>query len=247
VSRRRASRFASLPEGVKRRARPLRSAYRRLVFPWVTSARAPVGAPSLGAVDRVLRSAAGTLGLRSPIEGPRRVELGSGQAPHPGYVHIDVDADAPEVDLMARGPRLPIPDSWATDLLAVHVIEHLAPRTLNAALAEWHRILSPGGSLAVHTPNADALFSALGNRERFWAAQGAIFGYGRHPSDYADPRWMEHGDHRVVFTFDALRDLLGAEGFVDISDRSGVDPCRHAFDWAPFIDDLCLEVTARKP
>jgi predicted SAM-dependent methyltransferase len=225
----------------------VRSLYRRLRLRWTTALRGPVGAPALGVPDDLLRRIAGMLRLRAPIKGPRRVEVGSGGFPNPGYVHIDVDADEADIDLMARGPHLPIPNAWATEVLAIHVIEHLPPNALDAAIAEWHRVLTPGGLLSIHTPNADAVFSALAKPDRFWAAQGALFGYARHPRDYSDPRWMgERGDHRVVFTFEMLREVLEQRGFVDIRDDSGVDPCRHAAEWAPFIEDLCLEVTARK-
>jgi predicted SAM-dependent methyltransferase len=240
--------LSSLPEGVKRPLRPIRTMGRRLRLWWNTAARAPRGAPALDLSDDALRLVLVTLGLRRPITRPRKVEVGSGWAPQRGYVHIDVDPAAPDIDLTARGTRLPIPDAWATHLLSIHMIEHVLPGQLEATFAEWKRVLMPGGSLSVHTPNGSSLSTALMRPETFWPAQGAIFGYGRSPNEYSRPEDLgDSPDHRIVLTFEILRDLLESNGFESVRDASGQDPCYHLTAWAPYIENLCLEITARKP
>jgi predicted SAM-dependent methyltransferase len=242
------SSLSSLPEEVKRPLRPIRTLGRRLRLRWNTAVRAPDGAPTLDLSDGALRRVLVTLGLRRPISGPRRVEVGSGWTPQGGYVHVDVDPEAPDIDLTPRGTRLPIPDAWATHLLSIHMIEHVLPGQLEATFVEWERVLMPGGSLNLHTPNGNSIAAALVRHETFWPAQGAIFGYGRSPSAYSRPEGLgDSPDHRIVFTFEILRDLLESNGFESVLDVSGEDPCHHLTGWAPFIENLCLEITARKP
>ena len=237
-----------LPEKVKRPLRPIRTMGRRLRLRWNTAVRAPNGAPTLDLSDEALRRVLVALELRRPISRPRSVEVGSGWAPQRGYVHIDVDPAAPDIDLTARGTRLPIPDAWATQLLSIHMIEHVPPGQLGATFAEWHRVLMPGGSLSLHTPNGNSIAAALVRQETFWPAQGAIFGYGRSPKEYLRPEDLgDSPGHRIVFTFEILRDLLESNGFVSVWDMSGKHPCYHHTGWAPYIENLCLEITARKP
>jgi hypothetical protein len=75
------------------------------------------------------------------------------------------------------------------------------PGQLEATLAEWHRILMPGGSLSLHTPNSSSIAAALVRPETFWAAQGAIVLYGRLPGDHSRPEGLgDSPDHRIVLS-----------------------------------------------
>jgi SAM-dependent methyltransferase len=75
-------------------------------------------------------------------------------------------------------------------LVMRHVIEHLPdPR---GALEEFHRVLPPGGSLYLGTPDANALSASV---------------FGRYWPGWDPPR------HAVVFTVPGLRRLLAETGF----------------------------------
>jgi predicted SAM-dependent methyltransferase len=130
------------------------------------------------------------------------------------------------------------------------MIEHIPPPMLKATLREWQRILRAGGELRIHTPNGEVLGRALidnasGMRNAFWAVQSAIFGHGRAPNYATGPeRLRDRGDHRLIFTFPELRDLLEEAGFWQVVDISGEDPCHHAREWEAFVPGLCLEVKA---
>jgi ubiquinone/menaquinone biosynthesis C-methylase UbiE len=60
--------------------------------------------------------------------------------------------------------RLPIRDASIDVALAADLTEHLDDGTLDAALAEARRVLRPGGTLVLYTPEAAHLFERL--RER---------------------------------------------------------------------------------
>lgn len=67
--------------------------------------------------------------LEAPLPGSRRIEVGSGWNPLPGYIHVDVDPDSFKVDLLVRGHVLPFPDDWADEVLSVYMIECSPPRS----------------------------------------------------------------------------------------------------------------------
>jgi SAM-dependent methyltransferase len=186
------------------------------------------------------------------LPGSRRIEVGSGLNPLPGYIHVDIDPDSFKVDVLVRGNALPFGDSWADEVLNVHMLEHVPPPLLKATLREWHRVLKDGGELEIHTPNGESfghalVASASGESISFWAIQNAVFGYYLHPSQGTGPeRFRKRGDHRILFTFPMLRSLLEEAGFSRVEDISGAKPCTNMVEWSPYVPRPCLEVKALK-
>lgn len=85
----------------------------------------------------------------------KKLEIGSGPNPVPGYEHLDVDARFPHLEYVCdvSKERLPIEDSSYDEVLMSHVIEHIPWRKLGHVAKEILRILKPGGSLLIRTPN----------------------------------------------------------------------------------------------
>lgn len=193
------------------------------------------------------------LARRTPLPPPgeRRIEIGSGFSPRPGYLHVDALAGLPDLDLVARGDQLPVPAGWADEILAVHMIEHVAAAHLPGVLRSWHRALRPGGRLVLHTPNGTALARALleGRPKVRWAVQAALYGYNRAPWDATSAEALgDAPDHRLLLDVGLASAELEAAGFVDVEDVSGSDAdCHHSSDWADWVPGLCLEISARVP
>ncbi len=96
-----------------------------------------------------------------------RLELGSGYSPTPGFVHVDINASAPHVDIVSTALDLyVIEDGAVTEIRAVDVLEHISYRDTDRALAEWARVLRPGGRLFVQVPDAACVM-------RWWAGADA--------------------------------------------------------------------------
>jgi SAM-dependent methyltransferase len=121
--------------------------------------------------------------------------------------HIGVEAFAsrpPElsdsVEWLERslGDLAPIGDGEADLVFAGQVIEHLWPEEIVGFLVESHRVLSPGGTLAMDSPNR-RITTAIG--------------------------W-EHPEHTVEFRPDEILELVTLSGFVDARVR-GVWLCFH--------------------
>lgn len=67
--------------------------------------------------------------------------------------------------------KLPFPDESFDLVTSWHVIEHVAD--VRETLAEWRRVLRPGGMLVMETPDADCLKVRLKGAKyrRFWAPE----------------------------------------------------------------------------
>ena len=62
---------------------------------------------------------------------------------------------------VADATSLPFGDASVDKAVAADVTEHLDDPTLRAALAECARVLTPGGTLSIHTPNPKHLIERL--------------------------------------------------------------------------------------
>jgi len=199
-------------------------------------------------------SARQRLRLDEPPVGERKVEIGAGFTGRTGYVHVDLLPFTHDIEIVASGDDLPLPEQWADEILSVHMIEHVPPPRLMVTLQHWYTRLRPGAALVIHTPNGGALGQAMAagqelDATRYWAIIGALYGYPHHTAEMTSPTALTGApDHKLVFTSPLLRQLLSDAGFVDIEDVSGQDAfCHHARDWSPYVDGLCLEVRARRP
>lgn len=96
-------------------------------------------------------------------EEPLRLQLGSGQSPQQGYINIDINPYE-GVDLVYDLDKIPWPfeDSSVDEILALDVLEHLAPLgramgqyNIVGVLTEVYRVLKPGGVLKARIPTTD--------------------------------------------------------------------------------------------
>jgi SAM-dependent methyltransferase len=134
----------------------------------------------------------------------------------PGHRMIGIDWSAGNLNLARRrglavlqagvGPQLPVASEAADVVIMSELIEHLVDT--DSALDEVRRVLKPGGSLLLSTPNLAAWYNrglvALGVQPVF--SEVSLRGvYGRPGSQVAG--------HLHLFTQRALVGLLAARGF----------------------------------
>lgn len=117
--------------------------------------------------------------------------------PTPVERHVGVEAFAPrppelgeDVEWLERslGDLTPVGDAEVDLVFAGQVIEHLWPEEVTSFLLESHRVLRPGGTLAVDSPNR-RVTTAIS--------------------------W-EHPEHTVEFRADEISELLQLAGFEEI-------------------------------
>lgn len=140
-----------------------------------------------------------------------RLNLGSGERPLPAFVNVDTLADAPGVDVVADVTQpLPFEDESAELIYAVHLLEHVATDSVPAVLADWRRVLRPGGLLMVAVPDLDVIARILIERAGWFTPPhapwlGAIYGGQKDEWDF----------HKTGFTAPWLAHLLENAGFGD--------------------------------
>lgn len=83
-----------------------------------------------------------------------RLEVGSGYSPTPGFMHVDINPQCPNVDWVGPADDLPWADATFAGLRAVDVLEHIPYAHTDRTLAEWARVMRAGAPLYVQVPDA---------------------------------------------------------------------------------------------
>ena len=108
---------------------------------------------------------------RVAMGGPIRCDLGAGHKRETGWVRVDLAIDRQKIadghvlpdhkplqpDIACDLLAIPLPDNYADEARAIHVIEHFQPWDAPKAVAEWVRILKPGAELALECPCLDKI------------------------------------------------------------------------------------------
>jgi predicted SAM-dependent methyltransferase len=149
---------------------------------------------------------------------------------------INMDASPHHADLYCcqdlRQP-LPLADNSVKRILAEHVIEHLdfrheVPRTL----AEFHRVLEPGGTVRIIVPDCERLMHAYVSKDDAeWRAYG-FHSAQRHddlltPIEMVNHVFHQYGEHFFGWDFQAMERVLRDAGFgqvVKMSFGRSLDP-----------------------
>jgi SAM-dependent methyltransferase len=201
-------------------------------------------------ISRLPAAARRKLGLDDgSAVGSRKIEIGGGPFPQAGYIHVDVDRRARHLEAFAPAWDLPFPDGWATEILAIHSLEHVHPRMLLRTLREWHRVLAPGGRVQVHVPNTPELVASFLESpvEGKWRAMGALLGmyshpYVRGPGDLETP-----SDHQVIFDWELLSWALESAGFGNVANLTERVSDKHTEGWRDVVPHFSLVAEAVKP
>lgn len=135
-----------------------------------------------------------------------RLHLGCGKRHIPGFFHVDALA-APHVDHVGPVEKLDwLADGAAELIYASHVLEHFGRYEFPAVLAEWCRVLAPGGVLRVAVPDFAAcakLYHERGLENGLSGLVGLISGGQRDQYDY----------HKMIFDEPFLTEALIEAGF----------------------------------
>ena len=139
------------------------------------------------------------------LEGPRILNLGGGIVACDRWLTGDV---VPRSDVyMDVTRRLPLPDKSIDVIFSEEVIEHVSLEQACAMLRECLRVLKPGGTLRLTTPD-------LG-----YFAQRALEGMAHEINDI----FYRH-EHRHIFSRAELRSCLESAGFIQVAESSYRDP-----------------------
>jgi predicted SAM-dependent methyltransferase len=108
-----------------------------------------------------------------------KLYLGSREYKPDGFLTVDINS-CHDVDIVADVMDLNMIGSDAVEeICASHILEHLAWPLAYKALAEWARVLRPGGRLRVAVPDLAALGAMLAEGQNVWTATALLYGVGR--------------------------------------------------------------------
>lgn len=149
------------------------------------------------------------------------LNLGSGEELMKGAINVDLRTDC-GADLVADVRDLPYHPGTVDHIYAFDVLEHFSKFETEPLLAEWHRVLKPGGLLTLRMPNLHVLAVQLS----YWHA---------HPSAqlddlinniYGGHRWGPDGawdTHHTGFSPASIAVVLDKAGFDLVSNDEGLN------------------------
>lgn len=212
-----------------------------------TQARA--GAPTVPASQPLVPTmTAATLAPQPPaavasssVAAVRRLHVG-GKVRVAGWEVLNA-LPGPDVDHLGNANDLSrFPDGTFDVVYASHVVEHFDYRDeLHRTLAEWLRVLKPGGQIQISVPDLEVLSGLILDKtltmsERFMVMR-MIFGGHVDAYDY----------HQVGLTEEFLAGFLLNTGFADIQRVAGFGQFHDTSDMVYAGRRISLNVQARKP
>ncbi len=91
---------------------------------------------------------------------PLKLNLGAGDTLLPGYIPVDCKRGGEAFPLSVPEFGGSVPDESVDEIRASHVLEHFSHLLTAQVLAEWVRVLKPGGKLKIAVPDFDRIIAA---------------------------------------------------------------------------------------
>ena len=161
----------------------------------------------------------------------RKLQIGTGPNVLDGWLNTDVEPAAPEIVFLDAGKPLPFDDATFDYVFGGHVIEHLGYEAGLAMLRECARVLRPGGTLRLATPNLQAVAALYGTEHGEREARFIRWNIDRYvPYAVASPNGDEPNlcfvinnlfrnfGHQFIYDARTFRLALTQTGFVDITE-----------------------------
>lgn len=168
-----------------------------------------------------------------------------------GFTHIDL-CDMPHIDYKSSVDRLTFLENECAELIyASHVFEYFDRTQAPEVLAEWNRVLRPGGTLRLSVPDFDQLVQVYATSNDLTKILGPLFG--RMQIENTRNTIF----HRTVYNSSLLIETLESAGFVDCkpwewrhTEHSHIDD--HSQAYFPHMDkengiQISLNIECRKP
>lgn len=127
-----------------------------------------------------------------------KLNLGAGTSRYQDFISVDLHTDA-DVTHDLTTP-LPYPDNSVDQIYSSHVVEHFTRTEWEAVRKDWSRVIRPGGTIEIRTPDiafvARNLYDAHHNRDtvEYELYLTRMYGDQGHPG----------GFHKNGFTEDTL-------------------------------------------
>lgn len=151
--------------------------------------------------------------MLSANHGHLKLNLGCGRDIRDGYVNIDAQENTEHPpDMISNVDDIALPDGCASEILAVHLWEHLYRWECDAVITEWIRLLEPEGLLVMEMPD---LMKFCRNVLDGKADRIGLMGM------YGDPVYRDpYMNHKWGWTFASIETFLAQHGFGQIVEET---------------------------
>lgn len=152
---------------------------------------------------------------------PRRLQLGAGHNPLPGWLSTDLTPAQPGIAILDATRTFPFPDSSFDTVSSEHMIEHVSHEQGQFMLRECHRVLKSGGRIRVATPDLQVLLALntpqpgpVAARYLRWITGRFLPGRPAHPLLVINNAFRNWG-HQFLYDAEILEAALAQAGFVE--------------------------------
>ncbi len=149
-----------------------------------------------------------------------RLDIGCGGQTEHGWIGVDL-IDGPNVDITAPADKLPFKDESVDAIKAEHLIEHLTFYQFNRAMAEWYRVLKPGGIVEIECPDLLGLCQQFVEANEYgryttykghWPIIAHFYGHQRGKDEAEEMSQV----HKSGYTPEHLTEVLHGLGYTSI-------------------------------
>ena len=154
------------------------------------------------------------------------IHLGCWHRYIPGWVHVDF-CDLDHIDYKSSIDDLFMFADCSADLIySSHSFEYFDREEASSVLSEWNRVLKKNGTLRLAVPDFDALLQVYARTGKIKSILGPL--YGRMKIE--TKKGQKSLYHKTIYTFDSLKELLEANGFVNIRRYKWEDTIHKDYD-----------------
>jgi GT2 family glycosyltransferase len=143
-----------------------------------------------------------------------KLNLGAGGIEYKGLLSVDLHDK--RASILMDATKLDLEDNSVSEILALHLFEHINPYKSIATLKEWYRVLKPGGKLVMELPDIEVLCRrfVIANKQERYGILNAIYGSVNTtsegtPADITAP-------HLFGWFPESIHDHLAGAGFVNV-------------------------------
>jgi len=145
-----------------------------------------------------------------------KLHIGCGSRNLPGWKHFDIRKIDDHIDFVGTADDLSqFADNSIDEIYACHLLEHFGRHQVDNVLAEWTRVLVPGGVLRIAVPDFEAIVSEYMQNKELSSVLGLLYGGQNYAYNY----------HYVCFDFNDLKKRLEKAGLTQIK----------RYDWKEFL------------
>ena len=128
-------------------------------------------------------------------------------------------------DVVARINKIKLRSNSVGIIYSSHILEHLPRAQAPHVLAEWYRVLRPGGKLYICVPDCEVLFKIYLDNLPFYDTEEGKYLVDRSCYIAYGGQTNKYDFHCYGYSFDTLKNMMNSVGFKDIQrfDRSKLD------------------------